>query len=109
MIVQQSTVRSDVVFEGLGLHGGQPVRVVVHPGEGGIWFRSGPERVAALPQNVSDTTRCTRLGPVSTIEHLMSAFAGLEITDAEVEVEGGELPAMDGSAAPFARRLLESG
>jgi UDP-3-O-acyl-N-acetylglucosamine deacetylase len=101
MTFQRRTVASDVVFEGKGLHGGTQVRIVVHPGENGIWFRRGSERIHAIPENVTDTTRCTRLGSISTIEHLMSALAGREISDAEIEVEGDELPALDGSALPY--------
>ena len=94
----RKTVATEVTFDGLGLHSGVPVKLTVHPGENGIWFRFGSERVQALPENVSDTTRCTRLGGISTIEHLMSAFAGAEITYAEVELSASELPGMDGSA-----------
>jgi UDP-3-O-[3-hydroxymyristoyl] N-acetylglucosamine deacetylase len=103
------TVKDAVQFEGVGLHGGQPVQVKVHPGDQGLAFRSGSSRWLALAENVSDTTRCTRLGDVSTIEHLMSAVAGLEITDAEIEVEGGEMPALDGSAQGFVEGLLAAG
>ncbi|MFN3962319.1 MAG: UDP-3-O-acyl-N-acetylglucosamine deacetylase, partial [Fimbriimonadaceae bacterium] len=81
------TVADRVSFTGQGLHGGQPVRVTVHPGADGIAFRAGDQRVPATPNEVTDTRRCTQLGPVATIEHLMSAFAGLGITDAEIEVE----------------------
>lgn len=101
------TVRRSASFEGRGLHSGDPVEVIVHPGQDGIWFRQGTDRVAARPESVSDTTRCTRLGSVATVEHLMSALAGLGITDAEIEVSGGEMPALDGSAAAFVAGLLE--
>lgn len=109
MIYTRQTVKNSVEFEGLGLHGGEPVRVNVNPGEDGIAFRTIGGRWPAITENVSDTTRCTRLGDISTIEHLMSALAGLEITDAEVEVEGGEMPALDGSAQGFAEGLLATG
>ena len=85
MTFERRTVCSTAQFEGLGLHSGEPVTVRVHPGGDGIAFRLGSERVPALPENVSDTFRCTRLGPVSVIEHLLAALAGLEITDAEIE------------------------
>lgn len=101
MIVHRKTLAEPIVFEGLGLHSGVPVAVTVHPSESGIWFRCGSERVEAIPANVSDTRRCTRLGGISTIEHLMSALAACEITEAEVELTAPELPAMDGSALPF--------
>jgi UDP-3-O-acyl-N-acetylglucosamine deacetylase len=103
------TLRGTAEFEGLGLHGGNPVKVRVHPGSEGIIFRAGKNRWPATPENVSDTTRCTRLGEISTIEHLMSSLAGLEITDAEVEVEGGEMPALDGSSEGFVGGLVAAG
>lgn len=109
MIYSRRTPSRDVVFEGLGLHSGVPVRVTVHPGDQGIWFRFGTGRWQARPENVSDTARCTKLGEVSTIEHLMSAFAGLEITDAEVELTAGELPALDGSALGYVQEFASAG
>jgi UDP-3-O-[3-hydroxymyristoyl] N-acetylglucosamine deacetylase len=102
----RKTLDNSASFEGLGLHSGEPVTVTIHPGERGIWFRSGSHQVQAIPENVTDTTRCTKLGEISTIEHLMSALAGLEITDAEIELTAPELPAMDGSAKPFVEALL---
>ena len=109
MTYTRRTLQSSVIFEGLGLHSGGPVRVTVHPGQHGIAFRSGGARIPAVPENVVDTQRCTRLQGISTIEHLMSAFCGLEVTDAEVEVEGGELPGLDGSARQYVQRLHEVG
>jgi UDP-3-O-[3-hydroxymyristoyl] N-acetylglucosamine deacetylase len=105
----RQTLRSSVTFEGKGLHGGEPCRVTVNPSENGIVFRTASGRWHALAENVTDTTRCTRLGEVATIEHMMSALAGLEVTDAEIEVVGGEMPAMDGSATGFAEALHEAG
>lgn len=109
MTYTRLTVRTSAEFEGLGLHGGEPVRVRVHPGADGLAFRTASGRWPALAENVSDTTRCTRLGEVSTIEHMMSALAGLEITDAEIEVEGGEMPALDGSSQGFVEGLVAAG
>ena len=109
MIVNRRTVKNPVRFEGIGLHTGVPVHVTVHPSEGGIAFRVGAERVVAHPGNVTDTTRSTRLGPVGTVEHLMSAFCGLEITDAEVELDANELPGLDGSSGPYVSELLQAG
>lgn len=109
MIKPRKTVANEVSLEGLGLHSGVPVRVLIHPGDQGIWFRLGTEKVEAKPQNVTDTTRCTRLGPVSTVEHLVSAFAGLEVTDAEVELSDFELPGLDGSSRLYVSALNEVG
>lgn len=103
------TLRGSIAFQGAGLHSGRPVTVRVHPARDGIHFRAGSERVAARPESVTGVKRCTSLGPVATIEHLMSAFAALGITDAEVEVEGGELPALDGSSLPYAEAIVAGG
>lgn len=100
-----ATLRTTLVFEGAGLHSGRAVTVRVHPGRDGIHFRTGAERVEARPENVTGVKRCTTLGPVATIEHLMSALAAGGITDAEVEVDGGELPALDGSSLPYAEAI----
>jgi len=109
MTFPRRTLTNPARFEGLGLHTGTPVVMTVHPGEAGIRFRLGSEIIAATPENVSDTTRCTRIGPVSTIEHIMSALAGLEITDAEVELTSPEVPGMDGSAGPYVEEILRVG
>lgn len=93
----------------MGLHSGDPVTVRAFPGSDGIAFRVGSERVAALAENVSETVRCTRLGPVSTIEHLMSALAGLGITDVEIEVTAGEMPGLDGSSKPYVDAIRSAG
>ena len=106
---KRKTLQNDIVIEGLGLHSGVPVRVQIHPGENGIAFRYGSDRVLARPENVTDTTRCTTLGPVGTIEHMMSALAGLEVTDAEIEVDAPEMPGLDGSALPYVSALIETG
>ena len=106
---QRRTVADSVRFEGRGLHSGDPVVVTVHPGKDGIAFRKGRSRWPARPSEVTDTSRCTRLGDVSTIEHLMAALAGTGVTDAEVEVEGGELPALDGCAVAFCDGLCSAG
>jgi len=107
--ISRKTVRQPVAFQGVGLHTGEPVQVTIHPGEDGIAFRVGRDRIKAAPENVTDTTRCTRLGPAGTIEHLMSALCGLEITDAEVELVGYELPGLDGSALPYVKGLMACG
>ncbi len=109
MIVHRRTVAKTVAFEGVGLHTGVPVTVTFQPGEKGLWFRLASERVEAIPANVSDTTRSTKVGSVGTVEHLMSALAALGITDAEVEFTAPEAPGLDGSSEPFWRPLAEVG
>lgn len=109
MTFARRTIAADCMFEGLGLHSGAPVRAVVRPGERGIRFRLGSRIIEAVPENVTDTARCTSLGGVATIEHLMSALAGLEVTDAEVEIEGPELPGLDGSSQVYVQEMLRVG
>ncbi len=109
MTLPRQTLRQTAEFEGWGLHSGVAVRVRMHPSESGIVFRCGSDWVEARPENVTDTDRCTRLGPIGTIEHLMAALAGLEVTDVEVELTAPELPALDGSAGPYVEGILRAG
>ena len=109
MIFRRRTVANVCNFEGIGLHSATPVRIAVHPGQRGIAFRKGADRWEAKPENVTGVNRCTKLGDISTIEHLMSALAGLEITDAEIEVDGTEMPGLDGSSLPYVEGLRAAG
>jgi UDP-3-O-[3-hydroxymyristoyl] N-acetylglucosamine deacetylase len=106
---RRRTVRRTVRLRGRGLHSGEPVEVAIHPGGDGLAFHHRGTRVAAVPANVTATRRCTRLGPVATVEHLMSALAGAGVTDAEIAVTAPELPGCDGSAAPFLDALAACG
>jgi UDP-3-O-[3-hydroxymyristoyl] N-acetylglucosamine deacetylase len=106
---KRQTLSATFEIEGLGLHSGVPVKVAVHAGESGIRFKGSSEWIEAKPENVTDTARCTRLGEISTIEHLMSAFAGMGLTDADVVVEGGELPAAGGCSEMYVSAILDAG
>lgn len=117
----QATVRSSVAFKGIGLHSGRPVRMVVHPAgpNFGIWFRrvdvaEADGLIAARYDRVPESQLCTRLRneagvEVSTIEHLMAALVGCGVHNAMVEIDGPEVPILDGSAAPFVRAILARG
>ena len=117
----QTTVARTVQFAGMGLHGGRPVRMDVRPApvDHGIVFRRTDVRGAAgyVPARwdlADQTPLCTRIinehgVSVSTIEHVMAALAGLGIRNALVELNGPEVPILDGSAAPFVRKLLQAG
>ena len=111
---RQTTLRRAVVVEGRGVHSNAPVSMVLHPAEAntGISFLrtnlpDGSERrIEAKWSSVSTTDLCTVLGDpnrasVSTVEHLMAAFAGLGLDNVVVEIDGPEVPIMDGSAARF--------
>lgn len=115
----QHTLKNCIRATGVGLHTGQQVNVVLRPGEidSGIVFKRSDLaydfRVKAHAMNVGSTTMATSLtdgkNELSTVEHLMAAFAGLGIDNAEVEVDAGELPIMDGSAAPFVFLIQSAG
>ncbi|MBV1895587.1 MAG: UDP-3-O-acyl-N-acetylglucosamine deacetylase [Rhodobacteraceae bacterium] len=117
----QNTLSSSVVFEGTGLHSGAPVRMVLRaaPANHGIWFqrvdiRIGDTMVPAIWDAVDRSPLCTRLFnnagvSVSTVEHLMAALTGCGIHNALIEIDGPEVPILDGSAAPFVRGIMAQG
>lgn len=117
----QKTIKSPVRFEGVGLHSGQPATLVVRPAAAGqgIWFRRTDIRVgdALVPARwdvVDRSPLCTRLvnaagASVSTVEHLMAALAGCGIHNAMIDIDGPEVPILDGSSAPFVRGFLKRG
>ena len=117
----QHTLKSEVVFVGTGLHSGKPVRMVVHPASAnyGIWFRrvdlaSGDPMIAARWDTVVPSRLCTLVAnaaghSVSTIEHIMAALAGCGIHNALIEIDGPEVPILDGSSQPFVAGLLAKG
>lgn len=111
--VRQTTLNSAIGCSGIALHSGDKVSLTIKPaGAGcGIVFKrtdlkGGGAEIPARWDKVVDTTMCTTLGngdgvTISTVEHLMAAFAGCRIDNALVEVGGPEVPIMDGSAQPF--------
>lgn len=109
MTFERATLRERARIEGVGLHSGEPVVVDLLPADDGIQFSLRGEIVRAHPSSVSDTSRCTCLGPVRTVEHLMSAFAAYGITDARVELDAPELPGLDGSSLGYWRALEHAG
>lgn len=111
--VFQKTLKTSIGCTGIGLHSGVRVAMKLHPAppNTGIVFRrvdlvGGGATIKASWAQVADSRMCTVLADengisVATVEHLMSAFYGLEIDNVVVELNGPEVPAMDGSAAPF--------
>lgn len=114
---KQRTVKNEVGCTGIGLHSGEKIKMKIKPAppDSGIRFvrtdDDGHPMIEARFNNVIDTTLATTIGKngsrVATIEHLMAAFFGLGIDNAVVELNGPEVPIMDGSAAPFVF-LIES-
>ena len=117
-MLKQRTLKTLVRATGVGLHSGVKVTMVLRPApiDTGIVFRrvdlEPPVDLPARPNGVGDTRMASTLqqgeAKLSTIEHLMSALAGLGIDNIYVDVDAPELPIMDGSAAPFVF-LLQSG
>ena len=104
-------------FEGVGLHSGvyASVRILPAPAGTGRRFHDVPsgQEFPASAANAEETARCTILRngdvAVQTVEHLLSALAALGVDDCVIETRGGEIPAADGSAAPFITRLETAG
>lgn len=117
----QNTLKSAAVFEGMGLHSGKPVRMVVRPASAnfGIWFKrvdleGADSLIAAHWERVVPSRLCTLIRndagvEVSTIEHIMAALAGCAVHNALIEIDGPEVPILDGSAVPFVQGLLARG
>ncbi len=118
-MIRQRTLKNTIRATGVGLHTGQKIRLTLSPAgkDEGIYFvRSDLDPdfiIRAHAENVGDTTLSTSLGEgerrVSTVEHLLSAMAGLGIDNARIEVDGPEVPIMDGSAGPFVFLLQSAG
>lgn len=122
-MLKQRTLKSLIRATGVGLHSGERVNMVLRPAapDTGIIFRrvdlDQPVDLPASALGVGDTRMCSCLerdGPqgkirVGTIEHLMSAFAGLGIDNAWVDLDAAEVPILDGSAAPFVFLIQSAG
>ena len=116
---KQRTLKSAIRATGVGLHTGEKVAMTLRPAppNSGIVFRridlSRPVDIVADAFKVTDTRLCSALqadsARVATVEHLMSAFAGLGIDNAYVDLTGPEVPIMDGSAAPFVFLIQSAG
>ena len=116
----QHTVKGPIRFDGVGLHSGAPVSLTIHPAvaEHGIWFRrtdvDTDAMVPALWDIVEQSPLCTRLVndagiSVSTVEHVMAALIGCGVHNALIDVDGPEVPILDGSSVPFVRAILSKG
>jgi UDP-3-O-[3-hydroxymyristoyl] N-acetylglucosamine deacetylase len=118
-MIKQRTLKRVIRAAGVGLHTGEKVYLTLRPApaDSGILFRRTdlkiPVTIPARAENVSDTRLSTTLGQgtvkVSTVEHLLSAFAGLGIDNAYVDISAAEVPIMDGSASPFVFLIQSAG
>jgi len=118
-VIKQRTLKNVIRATGVGLHTGEKVYLTLRPAaaDSGIIFRrvdlDEPVEIPATPENVGDTTLSTTLIKdgvrISTVEHLLSAMAGLGIDNAYVDLNAAEVPIMDGSAGPFVFLIQSAG
>jgi len=119
MNVKQRTIKSDVHFSGVGLHTGSQVNVTLKPANENHWYKfkrvdlDGQPIVNVDVDNVTNTARGTTISQngasVSTIEHLMAALVGLQLDNVLIEIDGPEVPILDGSSAIFIEKIQEVG
>ena len=118
MVETQRTLARSVEVEGIGLHSGTPARLTINPAgcDQGIVFvrrdqgrREIPAAHASLQGSSFATTLASGGSAVSTVEHLLSALHGLGVDSARIEVDGPEVPILDGSARPFVEPILAAG
>jgi UDP-3-O-[3-hydroxymyristoyl] N-acetylglucosamine deacetylase len=117
--VRQRTIAEKIACTGIGLHTGCPVQITLHPARvntGIVFVRSDevhPVEIPARPDALSSTQFATTLGrgsvTIGTVEHLLAAVYSLGIDNLRVEVDGPEVPVMDGSAASFVFLLRAAG
>lgn len=115
----QQTVSQNILLNGVGLHTGVAAQISIEPAPEGTGIRfqrtdlEGQPIIKADVDNVTDTARSTTLSQngasISTVEHLMAAFAGAGVDNALVKVDAAEIPIMDGSAFPFLEAILKVG
>jgi len=118
-MIKQRSIKTLVRATGVGLHSGQKVEITLRPAapDTGIFFRrvdlAEPVTFRVEPHLVSDTRLCSALesggARVATVEHLMSALAGLGIDNLYIDIDAAEVPILDGSAAPFVFLLQSAG
>ncbi len=118
-MIKQRTLKNTIRATGVGLHTGEKVYLTLKPAapDTGIVFRrvdfDEPVEITACPENVGDTQLSTTLVKdnvrISTVEHLLSALAGLGIDNAYIELSASEVPIMDGSAGPFVFLIQSAG
>lgn len=118
---RQSTISAPAMTAGIELHGGEHTRLVMRPaptGTGLVFIRTDvtdrENHILVAPEHVSDVRNCTTLSnaagvKVATIEHLMAALSAAGIDNLFIELDGSELPAMDGSSEPFLKLIEQVG
>lgn len=120
-VKRQATIKAPAVCAGVELHGGNHVRIVLKPapvGTGIVFVRTDitdrDNKIDVRPENVTKVHNCTTIGnaagvQVATIEHLMAALSASGVDNLIVEINGGEVPALDGSSEPFLKLIEHVG
>lgn len=112
----RATLNTPITLSGIGLHSGASVRLRLHPYDRGMWVISAGRKMEAAWHNVRPSRLCTLLASpedptftLSTVEHLMSALSAKGITDVLIEIDGPEVPILDGSSAEFLAAIRAAG
>jgi UDP-3-O-[3-hydroxymyristoyl] N-acetylglucosamine deacetylase len=118
-MILQRTIEKSITISGIGLHSGARINLKLRPAEantGIVFHRTDGEQTVSIKashENVVDTRMATVIGQhgvtVSTIEHFMAALAAFGIDNLHVDIDGPEVPVLDGSAAPFIREIQQAG
>lgn len=118
-MICQTTIARSTAISGIGLHTGQRINMTLRPAEAGVGivfhrkFNDHTVTIEAISANVVDTRMATVLGKgdvrISTVEHLLAALSAYGVDNLHIDIDGPEVPIMDGSAAPFASIIEEAG
>lgn len=118
-MILQRTIANNITISGIGLHSGKRINLKLRPAEantGIIFHRTDGEQtvsIKAISENVVDTRMATVIGchgtNVSTVEHFLAALAAYGVDNLHVDIDGPEVPVLDGSAAPFIREIQQVG
>ncbi len=118
-MICQTTIAHPTAISGIGLHTGQRINMTLRPANAGVGIvfhrkiNDHTVTIEATAANVVDTRMATVLGKgdvrISTVEHLLSALAAYSVDNLHIDIDGPEVPIMDGSAAPFASIIEEAG
>uniref|UniRef100_A0A7C4U7X1 UDP-3-O-acyl-N-acetylglucosamine deacetylase n=1 Tax=candidate division WOR-3 bacterium TaxID=2052148 RepID=A0A7C4U7X1_UNCW3 len=112
--MRRKTIKNSIIFEGKGIHTGEYCKIILHPSEkDGIFFLKNDIEIPLSLEYVVDTDHGTTIGKdgisIRTIEHLTSCFFGLGIDNLLVEVDGSEIPILDGSSRIFCEKIMKTG
>lgn len=117
--MKQKTISETICCSGVGIHSGEQVELIINPAPAnhGIVFikvdRKGETRIPAICENIKSALNASTVGVngtrIGTVEHIMAAFSGLTVDNAEIKVYGPEIPILDGSASPFVEMIKKAG